>query len=86
MAQLVDGIMHWTAEDVARNLRHPDGRPAFNSAATARSWIARHRKSGTLTHHPTARSGPRDARLYPSSDVLGAWAGKTAVAPRADQA
>jgi hypothetical protein len=61
----------WTAAQIAENLKYPDGRRAFNTPATARSWIARMRNAGKLEHVGT--TGPRDARLYDSATVLTLW-------------
>jgi len=64
---------YWTVADIMRNLRYPSGRPAFSSAASVRSWIARHRNAGHFTHHPTERRGPKDAHVYDPAEITLWW-------------
>lgn len=62
--------VYWTAAEIAANVKYPNGNRAFNSAAVARSWLARHR----LKAHPSRRGGKTgEAKLYDSDEVLDIW-------------
>jgi hypothetical protein len=70
----------WTAAQIAENLKYPDGRRAFNTPATVRSWIARHRgrrvevgPDDVRTFEHVGTTGPRDARLYDSETTVALW-------------
>lgn len=64
--------VYWTAAEIAANVKYPNGHKAFNSAAVARSWIARRR----LKAHPSRRGGKTgEAKLYDRDKVLALWYG-----------
>lgn len=62
--------VYWTAAEISANVKYPNGRKAFNTAAVARSWIARRR----LKAHPSRRGGKTgEAKLYDRDEVLAVW-------------
>jgi hypothetical protein len=62
--------VYWTAAEISDNIKYSNGHKAFNTAAVARSWIARRH----LKAHPSRRGGKTgQAKLYDRDEVLALW-------------